>query len=285
MAVLIDCVDIKNKILEDLNLELHDIQDDICLGIIQVEGDPASSTYVRNKHRLCEQLGIRSLVVKLPERTTQAELERVIQSLANDSTVHGLMLQLPLPIGLNAQRAIDLIPHKKDVDGLTTTSQGMLFTNQLEESLQPCTPLGVLEIFKHLNVDLTGKHVVVIGRSQLFGNSMAQLLMRQNATVTLCHSRTKDLKSITKQADIVISAIGSPQFIDHTFFNGKTEYVIDVGMSLVDGVLVGDVYVETLKHVVKYATPTPRGTGQITVPMLLKNTIKAYQLQQQEARR
>lgn len=279
MPQLIDCLSIRNQLLERLNLALHTIEDTICLAIVQVEGDQASDVYVRNKERLCEQMGVKSLIVKLPSTVTQKELEQTIIHLANDQTVHGLMLQLPLPPGLNAQAAIDLIPAVKDVDGLTTASQGVLFTNQLDQGLQPCTPLGVLEILKAEGVELAGKHVVVIGRSQLFGNSMAQLLMRHDATVTLTHSKTKDLRAFTQQADLVITAIGKPHFIDHTYFDGRTKYVIDVGMTLVDGKLTGDVYLETLKRVVPYATPTPRGTGALTTTMLLMNTYKAYCLQ------
>lgn len=282
MLQLIDCLSIRNQLLERLNLAIHTIEDTICLAIVQVEGDKASDVYVCNKERLCEQMGVKSLIVKLPGTATQKELEQTITNLANDQTVHGLMLQLPLPAGLNAQPAIDLIPPHKDVDGLTTVSQGLLFTNQLKQSLQPCTPLGVLEILKAEGVDLTGKHAVVIGRSQLFGNSMAQLLMRHDATVTLAHSKTKDLRSLTQQADIVISAVGKPCFIDDTYFNGHTQYVIDVGMTLVDGKLTGDVDLEKIKEVVSYATPTPRGTGALTTTMLLMNTLKAYQIQHRE---
>lgn len=279
---LINCVAIKEKMVAGMKEEVATLPTPPTLAIIQVEGDKSSDVYVRNKEKLCEEVGINSMVMKLANDTSQELLEHYVKELSGDKEIHGVMIQLPLPRHLNAQQAIDLIPDYKDVDGLTTTSQGLVFTNQLDQALIPCTPQGVMEIFKEMDYNLTGKNAVVVGRSQLFGNVMAQLLMRKNATVTLCHSYTEDLKEITKRADVVVSAIGQPLFLNEAFFE-KCEMAIDVGISVVESSegrkLYGDIDIHRLGHQVKYATPTPRGTGILTVAMLLKNTIKAYHLQ------
>lgn len=285
MMELINCVAIRDKIVERMKEEVATLPTAPTLAIIQVEGDKSSDVYVRNKEKLCEEVGINSIVMKLSNDTSQELLEHYVKELSGDKDIHGVMIQLPLPKHLNAQKAIDLIPAYKDVDGLTTTSQGLVFTNQLNEALIPCTPQGVMEIFKEMGYDLTGKNAVVVGRSQLFGNVMAQLLMRKNATVTLCHSYTSDLKEITKRADVVVSAIGQPLFLNEAFFE-DCDMAIDVGISVVESSvgrkLYGDIDINRLGENVKYATPTPRGTGVLTVAMLLKNTIKAYHLQNKE---
>ena len=282
---LINCVAIRDKIVERMKEEVATLHTAPTLAIIQVEGDKSSDVYVRNKEKLCEEVGINSIVMKLSNDTSQELLEHYVKELSGDKDIHGVMIQLPLPKHLNAQKAIDLIPAYKDVDGLTTTSQGLVFTNQLNEALIPCTPQGVMEIFKEMGYDLTGKNAVVVGRSQLFGNVMAQLLMRKNATVTLCHSYTSDLKEITKRADVVVSAIGQPLFFNEDFFE-DCDMAIDVGINVVESSvgrkLYGDIDINRLGENVKYATPTPRGTGILTVAMLLKNTIKAYHLQNKE---
>ena len=278
---VIDCKKVKETITEEIKREIENLPSKPTLAIVQVIGDDASNIYVRNKESLCNTLGINSIVVKLEKETTQEEVEKTIVELSNDAEVNGIMLQLPLPSHLNAQQIIDLIPHYKDVDALTTTSQGLLFTGQLDKGMQPCTPLGVLKIFESLNYDLEGKNICVIGRSQLFGNAMSQLLMRKNATVTLCHSKTKNLKEITANSDCVISAIGNPLMLDSSYFSKKTEMVIDVGISLVNEKMKGDVNTDDIIGKVPLYTTTPGGTGQITVPMLLLNTVKAYKMQKE----
>ena len=285
MRDLINCVAIRDKIVERMKEEVATLPTAPTLAIIQVEGDKSSDVYVRNKEKLCEEVGINSIVMKLSNDTSQELLEHYVKELSGDKDIHGVMIQLPLPKHLNAQKAIDLFSAYKDVDGLTTISQGLVFTNQLNEALIPCTPQGVMEIFKEMGYDLTGKNAVVVGRSQLFGNVMAQLLMRKNATVTLCHSYTSDLKEITKRADVVVSAIGQPLFFNEDFFE-DCDMAIDVGINVVESSvgrkLYGDIDINRLGENVKYATPTPRGTGILTVAMLLKNTIKAYHLQNKE---
>lgn len=279
---VIDCKSVKNEIIEEIKQELKEIKEMPTLAIVQVLGDKASDIYVKNKEKLCNELGIHSVVIKMTEDITQKELEESIAELASDSDVHGIMLQLPLPKHLDSQKAIDMIPYLKDVDALSTKSQGLIFTGQLEKGLQPCTPLGVLKILDSINYDVQGKNICVVGRSQLFGNTMSQLLMRKNATVTLAHSKTENLKEITKNSDCVISAIGVSLLLDSSYFSKKTEVVIDVGMSLVDGKLKGDVNTNDIIGKVPLYTITPNGTGQTTVPMLLLNTVKAYKLQRGE---
>lgn len=279
---VVNCKEIRQELIKNIKEELANIKTAPKLAIVQVEGDAASSIYVKNKEKLCAEVGIGSVVVKLDNNISQEDLESTISQLSNDHTIHGVMLQLPLPQRLNAQKAIDLIPYYKDVDALTTVSQGMLFTGQVDKGLQPCTPLGVMYLLQHLKYDVKGKNVCVIGRSQLFGKPMAQLLEQNNATVTLCHSHTSNLKEIVQNCDCVISATGQPKMLDKSYFNGKTKVAIDVGMSLVDGKLIGDVNTDSIMGCVEYYTKTPNGTGQLTVPMLLINTIKAYKLQQRQ---
>lgn len=281
MMRLINCISIKNRMIEEMKEELADLQE-VHLCIVQVEGDKSSDVYVNNKIELCYEVGMCSTLVKLSKNVTQKELEETVVKLSNNDRINGLMIQLPLPGHLDAQRAIDLIPPHKDVDGLTTTTQGKIFTNQLDDTLIPCTVEAVLRILEDESFDLQGKKVTVVGRSQLFGNTMAQLLMRKNATVTMCHSHTSDLKKETRQADLVITAIGSPLFFDQSYFD-KAKMVIDVGVNVVevDGKrkIYGDVDYKNVEGCVQAITPVPGGVGVLTVANLLKNTIKAYKLQ------
>ena len=276
----INCKEVREELIDNIKKELADVQIAPKLAIVQVEGDSASDIYVKNKEKLCAEVGIESIVVKLNNDVSQEELEAAVSQLSNDKTVHGVMVQLPLPQDLDAQKAIDLIPYYKDVDALTTISQGLLFTGQIDRGLQPCTPLGVMSLLRHMKYDIKGKNICVIGRSQLFGKSMAQLLEQSNATVTLCHSHTSNLREVVQKSDCVISATGCPKMIDKSYFNGTTKVAIDVGMSLVDGKLTGDIDTDSIMGCVEYYTKTPNGTGQLTVPMLLSNTVKAYKLQQ-----
>ncbi len=275
----IDCLKIKEDLINELKCELAKIESVLTLAIVQVEGDGASDRYVANKIKLCEELGVGSRVVKLPNMVSQAELERVLSVLALDKEVTGLMLQLPLPSHLKPQQAIEFIPHQKDVDGLTTFNQGLLFTGQLDKCLMPCTVIGVMEVLESRYDALKGLNVAVVGRSQLFGNSMAQILMRHDATVTLCHSKSK-LNHALAFADVIISAVGIPHFIDQRkLITSACETVIDVGMSLIDGKLVGDVDTTVCEALGVDYTTTPRGTGALTTTCLLMNTVRAYKLQ------
>lgn len=278
---VINCREVRQRLIESLKEELLLLPTEPKLVIVQVEGDKASDVYVRNKEKLCGELGIKSEIIKLKSSIRQEEVESIVSSLSLDEEVHGIMLQLPIPQSLDAQKIIDLIPYYKDVDALSTYSQGLMFTGQIDKGMQPCTPQGVMYLLQHLEYDVTGKNICVIGRSQLFGKSMAQLLEQKNATVTLCHSYTNNLRDITKNSDCVIVGIGQPKMIDSSYFNGNTSVVIDVGMSFVDGKLVGDVDTDSIMGCVKHFTKTPNGTGQLTVPLLLSNTIKAYKIQKQ----
>lgn len=244
------------------------------LAVVIVGDNPASLSYVKGKEKACASIGMDSLEVALDKTISQKELEDKLRELSYDPTVDGILLQLPLPKGLDENSAIQCIIPGKDVDGLTPINFGKLFLG--EESFQPCTPSGIMELLKRMGCDPDGKYAVVVGRSKLVGTPVARLLQDANATVTICHSHTKNLKEITKQADILIAAIGSPKFFDETYVR-EDAYVIDVGVNrLEDGHLCGDVDFEKVKDHCKAITPVPKGVGPMTITMLLENTLKSY---------
>lgn len=246
------------------------------LATVLVGDDPASEVYVRNKRRTAEAIGIRSVHEQLPGDVPQAELEAVVARLAADETVSGILVQLPLPEGLDSSRVIDLIPWYKDVDGLTTTSAGLLARNHT--GLRPCTPSGVLSLIDAVGVPLDGSEVVVIGRSELVGRPVAQLLLQRNATVTMAHSRTKDLREVTRRADIVVVAAGVPGLIGRDDVRPGA-VVIDVGIHRdIDGKLRGDVRFDEVVGHAGHVTPVPGGVGPMTIAELMKNTIRAAEL-------
>lgn len=246
-----------------------------CLAVVLVGDNPASISYVKGKEKACASVGIHSVELTLPSSISQEELNNELQRLSNDPGVDGILLQLPLPKGLDENEAVSYISSNKDVDGLTPVNFGKLFLN--EPAFAPCTPSGILELLKRMHCDPKGKHAVVIGRSKLVGTPVARLLQNANATVTICHSHTKNLKEITRMADILIVAIGSPKFIDASYVK-EDAYVIDVGVNrLEDGHLCGDVDFESVKEHCRAITPVPKGVGPMTITMLLKNTIEAYQ--------
>lgn len=246
-----------------------------CLAVVLAGEDPASVSYVRGKEKACAQVGIHSVMRHLPEDVSQEELEWNLKDLSSDDSVDGILLQLPLPEGLDENRAIDCINPDKDVDGLTPVNFGRLFLNA--RSFRPCTPSGIMEILKKMNCNPDGMHAVVVGRSKLVGTPVARLLQNANATVTICHSHTRDLRKYTKEADILIAAIGKPKYFDSSYIK-EGAYVIDVGVNrLPDGHLCGDVDFEDVKDKVKAITPVPGGVGPMTITMLLQNTIAAYE--------
>ena len=277
MSVL-DCKALKAVILDEIKEEIKTLPITPNLTIIQVIGDDASSVYVRNKAKLAKDLGIDCEIVMLPTDTSQKELNETIERYSKDEGVNGLILQLPLPKGLNADEALSFLAHGKDVDGLTTTQQGYLMTGELDKALAPATPLGVVRLLKESYGSLSGLDITVVGRSRLFGLPLARLLIEENATVTVCHSKSEDIDLITQQADIVVVAVGRPRMFNDTYFSLNTKAVIDVGINLVDGKLVGDVDTASLLPHMDY-TVTPGGTGQLTVPLLLKNVVKATKQQ------
>lgn len=242
------------------------------LAVVLVGEDPASQVYVRNKENGCIKAGIRSTVIRLEEDCTQQELEETVKRLNADASVDGILVQLPLPKHLNEASVLRLIDPDKDVDGFHAMNSGRLMNGQ--PGFVPCTPLGVMKLLEAYGIDPAGKHAVVIGRSNIVGKPMAMLLLRANATVTICHSRTQNLADITRQADILVAAVGRANFVTADMVKPGAA-VIDVGINRVDGKLVGDVDFDAVSGVAGYITPVPGGVGQMTIAMLLANTLDA----------
>lgn len=246
---------------------------EIGLAVVLVGEDPASQVYVRNKIKACEEVGIRSYSYHLPAETTQQQLEDLIDELVADKNVHGILVQLPLPKHLDEQRALRRIPPAKDVDGFCAENVGNLAMNR--ETIVACTPNGVMKMLEKYGIDPAGKNAVVLGRSNIVGKPMAMLLLNANATVTVCHSKTKKLKEICAAADILVVAIGRAKFVTADMVK-KGAVVIDVGMDRDEnGKLCGDVDFETVKDKASFITPVPGGVGPMTITMLLFNTVVA----------
>lgn len=243
------------------------------LVVIIVGNDAASMTYVKNKKKACEDVGFKSTVIELPLETTEGELLDRIQELNDDLTVHGILVQLPLPKHIDEQKVINTISVKKDVDGFHPYQVGALVSGL--PCLKPCTPSGVIELLKAYNIEMTGRHAVIVGRSHIVGKPLIQLLLDENATVTVCHSRTQNLAEFTKSADILIVAIGRAHFITADMVK-EGAVVVDVGINRLEtGKLVGDVLYDEVFEKASYVTPVPGGVGPMTITMLLKNTLKA----------
>lgn len=240
------------------------------LAVVLIGEDPASQVYVRNKIRGCEDAGIRSFVHYLPADVSQCQAEELVDALAADDEVHGILVQLPLPAHLDAERILARIPAAKDVDGFCAENIGRLAMN--EEGTVACTPLGVMELLRRYHVDTRGKRAVVIGRSNIVGRPMALLLLNADATVTVCHSRTENLVEECSRADILVAAIGKPNFVTAEMVK-EGAVVIDVGINRVDGKLVGDVDFEAVSQKASLITPVPGGVGPMTIAMLLQNAV------------
>ena len=244
------------------------------LTVIKVGNDPASAVYVRNKKLGCEKAGMLSDVIEMPEETAESVLLDKIAELNADNTVDGILVQLPLPRHISEREVIKAISPEKDVDCFHPQNAGLIF-NLDEAVLLPCTPAGVMELLRHENIEISGKNAVVVGRSNIVGKPMALLLLDKNATVTVCHSRTKDLAAVTRNADIIVSAVGKAKFITADMVKDGA-VVIDVGMNRDEnGKLCGDVDFEAVKDKVSHITPVPGGVGPMTITMLLSNTISA----------
>ncbi len=242
-----------------------------CLAVILVGEDPASTVYVNNKKKACEFIGIKSLSYELPESTTQDELLALIDKLNADDGVNGILVQLPLPKHIDEDAVIQAISPKKDVDGFHPQSVGALCIGQ--KGFVSCTPAGIIELLKRSNVEIEGKECVIIGRSNIVGKPMSLLMLRENATVTVCHSRTKNLKEVTKRADILIVAIGKPKMITAEYVK-EGAVVIDVGIHRLEGKkLCGDVDFDTVAEHTSMITPVPGGVGPMTIAMLMKNCV------------
>ena len=242
------------------------------LAVILVGDDPASQVYVRNKGKACEELGILSETLRLPAETTQEELEAEIDRLNRDERIDGILVQLPLPKHLDEAKALAKILPEKDVDGFHIENAGKLFTGQ--PGVVACTPKGILHMLKACGVPLKGKEAVVIGRSNIVGKPIAMLLLNENCTVTICHSRTADLASHTRRADVLVAAVGKPRFVTADMVKPGAA-VVDVGINRVDGKVVGDVDFEAVEKVAGYISPVPGGVGKMTICMLMENTVEA----------
>jgi len=249
------------------------------LAAVLVGDDPASAVYVRNKERACEKAGMKSTLHKLPAETTQAELLNLIDQFNNDSDVHGILIQLPLPKQIDEQTVLDAVTPLKDVDCFHPENVGLLA--QGRPRFQPCTPHGVQVMLEETGVEVEGKHAVILGRSEIVGKPMAMLLVQKgkvaNATVTICHSRTANLPEITRQADILVAAIGLANFVTADMVKPGA-VVMDVGINSVAGKLVGDVKFDEVSEVASAITPVPGGVGPMTIAMLLKNTLTAAKI-------
>lgn len=243
------------------------------LAVIIVGEDPASQVYVRNKRRACEEVGFYSEAYELPEATSQEELEALVERLNGDKNIHGILVQLPLPRHLDEEKILLKISPDKDVDAFHPYNVGRIMIGNYD--FLPCTPAGVMELIHRSGVDVSGKECVVVGRSNIVGKPMAMLLLHDNGTVTVCHSRTKDLAEVTRRADILVAAIGKADFFTADMVK-EGAVVIDVGMNRrADGKLTGDVDFESVSKVASHITPVPGGVGPMTITMLMKNTLKA----------
>lgn len=277
--IILDGKTLAQEIKNEVKEKVATLSKQPVLSCILVEGNAASETYVRNKQRACEECGLISRLIRLKTNTTQTHLEQVIDNENKDENVSAILLQLPLPEGLNEEKAVEKIAPTKDADGLTNENMGKLFKKEASP-LAPCTPTGIIKLLDKYNVQIQGKLAVVVGRSKLVGQSVAHLLLQRNATVVVCHSGTKNLQKITKQADILVVAIGKAKYINADFVKDGA-VVIDVGMDRVDGKLCGDVDFESVKEKCSMITPVPGGVGPLTVACLMENTYKLAKEQQE----
>ena len=266
--------ELAKRLKDNLKEEVNSFKEKPKLAIILIGDNEASVSYIKSKEKACSYIGIDSILYHYND-IEQDNLIKLIKELNSDNNIHGILLQLPLPKHLDERIIINTIDPNKDVDGLTDINMGKLFTGQ--ESFVPCTPLGIIQILKEMKVELEGKNVCVIGRSNLVGLPVSRLLTKHNATVTLCHSKTKNLKDISSKADILIVAIGKPKYIDNTYIKDGA-YVIDVGINKVDNHLCGDVDFDDVKDKVAAITPVPKGVGPMTVCMLMYNVVKAFKI-------
>lgn len=244
------------------------------LAVILVGEDPASQSYVKGKSKACEEVGIGNITINLHKDISEVELLRKIQELNLDKNIDGILVQLPLPNHIDEHKVMNFIDPKKDVDGFHPFNVDALYSNK-SNGILPCTPKGIIHLLTENNIQITGKHAVVIGRSNIVGLPTAKLLLDNNATVTVCHSQTKDLAKITSEADILVVAIGKPKFITADMIKPGA-VVIDVGINRVDGKLVGDVDFDNVEYKVKAITPVPGGVGPMTITCLMENTIECF---------
>ena len=280
MAVIMDGKELARKIRANLKIECEELKAKgikTKLAVIMVGNDSASKVYVKNKSKACDDVGVEFEEFLLGEETSQEELENLIEQLNQENSIHGILLQSPIPRNLDINRAFEKISPEKDVDGFHPINVGKLALNQ--DTFVSCTPFGIIKLFEEYNIDLEGKHVVILGRSNIVGKPLIQCVLNKNATVTVCHSKTKNLSEYTKSADVLISAIGRAQYITADMVKqGAT--VIDVGINRTEeGKIVGDVDYENVEKKAEFITPVPGGVGPMTIAMLMNNVIKAAKKQ------
>ena len=283
MATIIDGKELAKKIRKELKVECDNLKEkgiNPKLAVIMVGDNPASKVYVRNKSRACEEIGIEYEEFLLQDNIKQEELISLIKKLNEDKSINGILLQSPIPEHLNINEAFKTITYRKDVDGFTPSSVGKLCIG--EDTFISCTPYGVMKMFEEYNIDLTGKNVVILGRSNIVGKPLIQCCLAKNATVTVCHSKTKNIEEYTKKADVLIAAIGKAKFVTKDMVK-KDVVIIDVGINRNEqGKLVGDVDFENVEPLASYITPVPGGVGPMTIAMLMNNVIKAAKEQQKQ---
>lgn len=275
MATILDGKQLAAKKRAQIKTEVEQLKKENItpgLAVILVGEDEASKTYVRAKQKACEQAGIHSVLIKKESSITQPELVEEIERLNEDDAIDGILVQLPIPDHISEQVIIESIAPEKDVDGFHPVNIGRMMIG--EDAFLPCTPAGIIEMIKEANIEIAGKHAVIVGRSNIVGKPVGQLLLNEHATVTYCHSRTSDLRAVTLQADIIIVAVGIKHFISGDDIKDGA-VVIDVGINREDGKLYGDVEFNSAKEKASYITPVPGGVGPMTITMLLENTIKS----------
>lgn len=272
--MILDGKTLSDKIKNEIKSKVKNYLIKPTLAVIQIGDDEASNIYINSKRKSCENVGINFIHEKFSSSASEQEVINKIIEFNNDSYVNGILIQLPLPKKFDTYKLLNLINKNKDVDGLTDINMGLLFKDN--NNLIPCTPQGIIKLLEEYNIDLVGKHAVVVGKSNLVGKPMAMLLLQSGATVTICHSKTIDLKQYTKQADILICAVGKKDLITKDMVK-ENVVVIDVGMNRVDGKLYGDVDFENVKDIASFITPVPGGVGPMTVAMLLFNVLKNYE--------
>lgn len=279
MTVILDGKTLSNKIIEDLRNKTQTLTKKPKLAVILVGDNPASQIYVRNKQKKAEYIGFESIVIPLPKDATEDNILEHIFILNEDININAILVQLPLPEGINQKRIIEAIDPIKDVDGFTSYNFGRLALGY-KPYVYPCTPKGIIKLLEEYNIDLTGKHILVIGRSNIVGKPVSLMLQQKNATVTMANSYTKNLKEIAKEADIIISAIGKAKYITADYIK-PSAIVVDVGITRTEYGLSGDIDFENAKEKTSFITPVPGGIGPITIAILMENTYELFNLQRQ----
>ena len=275
--MILDGAKTAELIRKEISEEIKDKNLNVTLAIFYAGSNPASAIYVNNKVKACDEVGIKSIIYRFDDNVSQIEIINKIKECNNDKNINGIMVQLPLPNHLDEEEVVNTIRYDKDVDGLGIVNQGKLFKGQ--ECINPATAKGIITLLKYNNISIAGKNACVIGRSILVGKPVSMLLLKENATVTMCHSRTVNLKEITKKADILVVAIGKPKFVTSDMVK-KDGVVVDVGINRVEGKVCGDVDFDSVFEVASYISPVPRGVGPMTIATLLQNTLECFHIQE-----